>query len=106
MLKTFLFLIFILNLMGCASLKDESNSPTAARIHSQLALAYLEQQDVVHAKQKMLLAQKEAPKDAAVWSMTGYFFEKTGQMQAAQKAYLQSIYLAKHPGAARNNYGT
>jgi type IV pilus assembly protein PilF len=77
----------------------------AAEINAKLAIAYLDQHDARRGKEKLHIAQKQAPANPVVWYMSGYFLERTGEDVAANQAYLQAIQLAPHSGEAQNNYG-
>ena len=111
-MKTIILFIFIAaTLCGCSFNPTEftenvAETAQAAEINTQLSLAYLTQQhDVVRAKQKLLLAQRQAARNPAVWYVTGYFLETTGETAAAERAYLHAIKLAPRQGASHNNYG-
>lgn len=79
---------------------------TAAAINAQLGMAYLEQHQLIAAKQKLLLALEQYPADPLVNDAFAYFLEKSGSIPNAEKYYLRAIQLAKHPGKELNNYGT
>ena len=76
----------------------------AARINVQLGLAYLEKGEVNQAKTKLLLAKSEAPAEASVWSGMGYFLERTGDIQQAERHHLKAISINLNQGPALNNY--
>lgn len=93
-------------LCACNSIHPPaSENFLAAEINAKLALAYLDKNEFAKGKEKLLLAQKQAPFDPIVWYVGGYFLERTGDNTAADQAYLKSIQLAPHLGAAHNNYG-
>lgn len=104
MLKKAIILLCAL-LSACSTQYLKTENPSAAEINAQLALAYLEKKDSVQGKAKLLLAQKQNASSPMVWYVSGYFFERTGDMTAADRAYLQAIALAPHLGAVQNNYG-
>lgn len=88
---------------------DRDNSEKkirAARINTQLAIAYLERHDVSRAKQKLMIAMDEAPTLPEIWYTTAYFLEATGNKEKANRHYLKAIELAPKRGDAHNNYGT
>jgi type IV pilus assembly protein PilF len=85
---------------------DPNKKQIAADANIQLGMAYLEQGDVVTAKQKLLAALNLTPKYPPVWYTMGYFLEATGETQKANEYYLKAIDLAPHNGDALNNYGT
>src|SRR5262245_53752971 len=87
-------------------LVPQNSLEEAAELNAQLSLAYLTQQhDVARAKQKILLAQQQAPRDPVVWYVTGYFLESTHEPVAAEQAYQRAMKLAPRNGATHNNYG-
>lgn len=105
MLKKIGLLSVYLFLCACAVQHLKAENVGAAEINAQLALAYLAQNDAVLGKAKLLLAQKQAPSEPSIWYISGYFFERTGNIVAAKQAYLHAIELAPSLGAAQNNYG-
>jgi type IV pilus assembly protein PilF len=80
-------------------------NPTAADYNVQLGMSYLNQGDVERAKQKLLLAEKQAPQSAQTLDAMAFFSENTGDNEKAQQYYLQAINLAPTDGSAQNNYG-
>lgn len=107
MFKKIVCLYLCLLITGCSShlFSSAKENPAAAEINAKLALAYLEKNDLVHARQKLIAAQQQAPHDPAIWYSSGYFFERTGDNSAARHAYLRAIQLSPQEGAAQNNYG-
>lgn len=97
-----LFLIVVLQLVGCASNTDLIQ---AARIKVQLGLAYLDKNQMTQAKKYFLLAKNEAPTESMVWSGMGYFLERTGDPYQAEMHYRKAIELSSVKGPALNNYG-
>lgn len=87
------------------NLSSEKN-PTAADYNVQLGMSYLNQGDIQRAKQKLLLAEKQAPQSAQTLDAMAFFSENTGDNQKAQQYYLQAITVAPKDGSAQNNYGT
>lgn len=105
--KTILFTFYFL-LSACttpSAVEIKNSNSAVASINTQLALAYLDQNDPARGKEKLLLAQKQAPSDPSVWYVSGYFLERTGDILAAESSYLHAIQLAPHLGEAQNNYG-
>ncbi len=101
--------ILCLLLTACShqrALQEDLARHQAAYLNVKLAMIYmLQRQDFPRAKQKLLLAQKQAPKDPLGWYSMGYFQEYTGNNAAAEDCYLRALHLAPHDGAANNNYG-
>jgi type IV pilus assembly protein PilF len=114
--KTLLFSFLLSLLTACSTNTTQGPSgvsgasiaapnPTAANYNVQLGVGYLQQGDVQRAKQKLLLAQAQAPDSAQVQDAMGYFHENTGDNQAAQNSYLKALALDNKSGASQNNYG-
>jgi len=96
--------------MACAfsEVNQESSISvdTAAKDNMQLGLAYLEQKDTIHAKEKILMALHQAPDDSEIQDTMGYFSDLTGDEIKAEKYYQAAIKKGiEHNGAAYNNYG-
>jgi len=103
----FFFIPFIL--LGCTVTGPAPLTPVnlsaAATINTQLALAYLSDDDSEHAKQKLLLAQQQAPKDPVVYNAWGYFYERTHDFVNARRYYQHALQLEPKLGTTNNNYG-
>lgn len=109
MLNKVIIAILILNLAAC-SIFSRPKIPTAgsqaADTNVQLGLAYLQRGDVQRAKQKLLLAEQQAPASAKSQGAMGYFLESTGNLSQAEAYYRRAITLNPKSGAAHNNFGT
>jgi len=104
-LSTSIIFLWIFLSSGCSTMPNQKNQIEAAHINIKLGMLYLEQGRVAIAKGKLLLAQKEAPQDAAVHDALGYFFSHTGELNAAKKHYLYAIKLSDEKGKFWHNYG-
>ena len=97
-------------LTACSSVQqsspDENRETKGALMNTQLGMAYLQSQRIPEAKQKLLLALKQAPSIPETWYSMGYFYEATGQGKDAEPYYLKAVNLAPHRGDVQNNYGT
>ena len=98
----------LLLLAGCCQTLIPINrvNHQAAHLHVELAMQYLQQQDLKRAKQHLLQANQLAPHDDASLDALAYYYEITFEVDKAHRYYQQAI--AYHPdsGAAYNNYGT
>lgn len=97
-------------LIGCAESpqrepKISQNLVKAAHINVELGLAYLEKNEMSRAKNTLLQAKREAPKEPVVWYGMGYFLERTGDFRAAEEHYRFALELSPDVGPAFNNYG-
>jgi type IV pilus assembly protein PilF len=75
-------------------------------LNTTLALAYLQENQPEQAKYRLLLALEQAPYNPLTQDALAYYLEKTGELEEAEKHYLLAIRFSKHPGSAKNNYGT
>lgn len=110
-IKTYLLLLFVLSILtACHTLtppdSGHDKKVTAAGINIQLGMAYLERHEVQRAKQKFLMALREAPQLPEIWYSMAYYFEVTGDKERATRCYLRAIELAPKRGDTNNNYGT
>ncbi len=109
MLKKIIFWVLILNLAACSIFsrsKVPVTGPQVAGTNVQLGLAYLQSGDVQRAKQKLLLAEQQAPASIESQGAMGYFLESTGNLSQAEAYYRRAVILNPKSGAAQNNYGT
>lgn len=109
MLKKIIVGILILNLAACSIFsrpKIPATGLQAADTNVQLGLAYLQSGDVQRAKQKLLLAEQQAPASTESQGAMGYFLESTGNLSQAEAYYRRAVTLNPKSGAAQNNFGT
>ncbi len=100
-------------LTGCQQLKGTTDDASNYYVgvgggmsSAQLGMLYLQKKDYPHAKEKLLLAMRQAPNLPAAWYSMAYFQEVTGNINDAEKDYRHAIALNPHNGASHNNYGT
>jgi len=104
-----LLIILSISLWGCGTIssnEDHDRQKAAAKINARLGMAYLEQHDVIRAKQKFLLAMQQGPSLPETWYSMAYFLETTGNKEKAKIHYLKAIQLEPDRGDTLNNYGT
>lgn len=94
-----ILLFSILFIQACSTVDHQA-------ININLGLAYLQENKPELAKYRLLLALEQAPHDEFTQGAFAYYLEKTGEFAPAEQHYLLAIRFAKHPGAAKNNYGT
>ena len=94
-----LLLLTFLLIQACT----RAEQPTA---DLPLGLAYLQENKPALAKYRLLLALEKSPHSEVTQDAFAYYLEKTGEIEEAEQHYLLAIRFAKHPGAAKNNYGT
>ncbi len=77
----------------------------AAKINLELGIGYLKQEQMSRAKAKFTRAKELAPHLPEVHYTYGYFLERVGEKDEAEKAYLKAIALNSKEGNAHNMYG-
>lgn len=102
----YLFYFYVAaTLLACASDQVSEKNQTAANYNADLGLAYLKQGDIRLAKSKLLLAESQSPNDPLILDSMAYFLETTGEIETAERYYLQAIKYSPKEGAVQNNYG-
>jgi type IV pilus assembly protein PilF len=76
-----------------------------ARSNARIALDYLEMGRTDIAVEKINLALQQAPLDPIVLDSAGYFQEKSGDIDLANRYFLKALTIAPTSGTIRNNYG-
>lgn len=100
-----ILLICLVILTGCSLRIEQKYNIAAANVNAKLGLAYLQQNKIALAKNKLLTAYKQAPNDARVHDALGCFFAHTGEPALAEENYLYAIKHADEKGAIWHNYG-
>ncbi|MBS0286176.1 MAG: type IV pilus biogenesis/stability protein PilW [Proteobacteria bacterium] len=77
----------------------------AAKLNIELGVNYLKQEQISRAKSKFIRAKDLAPNLPEVHYTYGYFLERVGENDEAEKAYLKAISLNSKEGNAHNMYG-
>lgn len=110
-LKLIVIIGLLILIAACVSASEQNQvqSVAAANANTKLGLFYWQNGDAVKAKEKLLLAIKEDPKNVLALDSYAYFLEKSGEIVLARKSYLQALEVAyetkKNYGEAQNNYG-
>lgn len=117
MLRQLFTLITILLLAACASDQDsiaqkqqanklEFNRVEAAKARLNLALSYLNNQNLPQAKLNLDKALEFAPDLAEVYYSRAFYFQQIGDMKQAAKAYAKSFDLEPNNPSVQHNYGS
>ncbi len=83
---------------------SEAPMVTAARLNAQLAVAYLKQNDVAVAREKIEKALQQNPRDASVQISAGLVFERLQDPEKADKHYATALKLEPGNPEIQNNY--
>lgn len=109
----FLLILSFLLAQACQHTKTKVVPPNskadlnkAAAFNIQLGMGYLKQGDRPRAKKKLLSGLKQAPNSPDVNAAMAYYFEKTDELDQAEKYYTKALSLSHNSGAQLNNYGT
>lgn len=84
--------------------RDEESMAKAARINAQLAVAYLKQNDVVAARDKIEKALAENSHDSGVQSAAGLVYMRLQEPDKADRHYSEALRLAPNDAEMQNNY--
>ena len=84
--------------------QQESSLVTAARLNAQLAVAYLEKNDVGVAQEKLDRALSQNPRDPEVQTAAGLLYERLQDVAKADKAYSMAVKLDPNNAQRQNNY--
>ncbi len=77
----------------------------AAKLNLELGVSYLNQEQITRAKSKFIRAKELAPQLPEVHYSYGYFLERVGETDEAEKAYLKAIAINSKGGNEHNMYG-
>lgn len=97
----------ILLLSACVSSipNEDFDRQQAAKARVELAIGYLNQQELSQAKLNLDKAFNYAPDYYLVHSAFAYFYQQQGNAELAKKAYIKAIDLDEKQGDVHNNYG-
>jgi type IV pilus assembly protein PilF len=84
--------------------RDEDSMVKAARLNAQLAVAYLKQNDVVAARDKIEKALLQNSHDSGVQSSAGLVYERLQEPEKADSHYSAALRLAPNDPDMQNNY--
>lgn len=89
-----------------AQRKDDSNDPKAqaARYNAQLGIAYLKENRLEIARDKIERALQQNSRDAAVQTAAGLLYERLNEEKRADKAYSTALRLDPKNPEMQNNY--
>ncbi|OOF59683.1 type IV pilus biogenesis/stability protein PilW [Rodentibacter myodis] len=100
--------IFPLIFSACVSQSPPAdfNKRQAAKARVELALGYLQQNNLPQAKQNLDKALEHDKNYYFVHSAFAYFYQLQGEVNGARESYLQAIKLDDKQGDTYNNFGT
>ncbi|MGF1722337.1 type IV pilus biogenesis/stability protein PilW [Vibrio kyushuensis] len=104
--------ISLLSLAGCITVTDGGEPPTKAstiemaETRVALGLGYLEQGNMIKARENFEKALQHAPNYYRSQLSMAHYYESVGEPQAAEKTYKRALRLEPNNGNILNNYGT
>ena len=82
----------------------EKPTVTAARLNAQLAVAYLQENEIATAKEKIDKALTQNPSDPAVQMSAGLVYERLNQPEQADRHFAEALRLDPRNPDMMNNY--
>ena len=89
---------------GAADVKESTRAETAAAYNLQLGVAYLQQDKLALAREKLDRAVKQNPRDPKVHNARALLAEKLNDLDDADKYYRTAVRLAADDPDISNNY--
>jgi len=84
----------------------KTSKKRAARYNLDLGVRYMQQGKMKQAKQKLMRALKQNPKQSLTYDAMALYYENTGEIKKARTFYIKAILLNSRAGYVHNNYGT
>jgi type IV pilus assembly protein PilF len=97
-----LVVILYFALQGCKSMPNAENQETA-ELHMQIAVSYIQKDNLPSALKELLIAEDLAPKNAAVQSNLGLVYFLRDRFELSERHYLQAISFRPDYTEAKNN---
>lgn len=100
--------IALIGLSACVSSppQNDFSRSEAVKARVNLALAYLEQQDLPKAKENIDKALAHDERDYLPHSVLAYYYQQVKQYEQAEKSYQTALKLSNAQPDVLNNYGT
>lgn len=97
-----ILLIFYFALQSCVSMPNTENQESA-ELHMQIAVSYIQKDNLPSALKELLIAEDLAPKNAAVQSNLGLVYFLRERYEISERHYLQAISYRPDYTEAKNN---
>ena len=111
LIKPLSFLLFVA-LSGCVSVTEgepqraEADPISMSESRIALGLGYMEQENMVRARENLELAIQHAPRYYRARLSMAHYYETVGETDEARKQYKSALRLDSNNGNVLNNYGT
>ncbi|MGL6118804.1 type IV pilus biogenesis/stability protein PilW [Plesiomonas sp.] len=100
-----LFSVFLSGCVSSVADKDPINATDAAQARINLGLGYLNQGEMVLARQNLERALSFSPDDYRVHMAMAYYHQRVGEVKNAELDYVKTLRLSPKNGDILNNYG-
>lgn len=109
--KRIVFTLVVSFLVGCVTVTDKPNTAKfdnikASEARISLGLGYLEEGNMVKARENLEMAVKYAPSYYLALNSVAYYYQKVGENELAKQAYEDALDSSPKNGNVLNNYGT
>ena len=104
--------LLLIALGGCVSVTEgepqrvEADPIAMSESRIALGLGYMEQENMVRARENLELAIQHAPRYYRARLSMAHYYEKVGETDEARKEYKTALRLDSYNGNVLNNYGT
>lgn len=104
--------LLLIALSGCVSVTEgepqrvEADPIAMSESRIALGLGYMEQENMVRARENLELAIQHAPRYYRARLSMAHYYEKVGETDEARKEYKAALRLDSNNGNVLNNYGT
>ena len=90
---------------GSGTLSITSPNANTAKANARMALDDLKKGYTDTAQERVNLALQQAPYDPVILDIAGYYYEKTGDIDTANRYFFAAVLYAPKSKNIRNNYG-
>lgn len=108
--KKLVFTLVVSFLVGCVTVTDKPNTTKfdnikASEARISLGLGYLEEGNMVKARENLEMAVKYAPSYYRALNSVAYYYQIVGEYELAEEAYEDALDSSPKNGDVLNNYG-
>ncbi|MFH0256152.1 type IV pilus biogenesis/stability protein PilW [Vibrio rumoiensis] len=109
-IKKLVFTLVVSFLVGCVTVTDKPNTAKfdnikASEARISLGLGYLEEGNMVKARENLEMAVKYAPSYYRALNSVAYYYQRVGEYELAEEAYEDALDSSPKNGDVLNNYG-
>lgn len=108
--KKLVFILVVSFLTGCVTVTDKPNTAKfdnikASEARISLGLGYLDEGNMVKARENLEMAVKYAPSYYRALNSIAYYYQRVGEYDLAEEAYEDALDSSPKNGDVLNNYG-